>query len=106
MSDAAATGRRETDRAITTVWRVEQARLIAGLTRMVRDISRAEPARIALIDGWGIHYVPGRGWTYNIWGWSCVRLTVNGGTLRIGTDDAESLAQFILAKISDDALSR
>ena len=35
-------GRRDTDRAITTVWRVEQARLIAGLTRMVRDISLAE----------------------------------------------------------------
>ena len=42
MSDAAPMGRRETDRAITTVWRVEQARLIAGLTRMVRDISLAE----------------------------------------------------------------
>jgi RNA polymerase sigma factor (sigma-70 family) len=34
--------RRETDRAITAVWRVEQARVIAGLTRMVRDISLAE----------------------------------------------------------------
>ncbi len=32
----------ETHRAITTVFKVEQARLIAGLTRMVRDISLAE----------------------------------------------------------------
>jgi RNA polymerase sigma factor (sigma-70 family) len=32
----------ETHRAITTVYKVEQARLIAGLTRMVRDISLAE----------------------------------------------------------------
>ena len=32
----------ETHRAITTVWKVEQPRLIAGLTRMVRDISLAE----------------------------------------------------------------
>ena len=42
MGEASAEGRRETDRAIATVWRLEQARLIAGLTRMVRDISLAE----------------------------------------------------------------
>ena len=42
MSEASTAGRRETDRAIATVWRLEQARLIAGLTRMVRDISLAE----------------------------------------------------------------
>lgn len=36
------TNQSETDRAIATVWRLEQARLIAGLTRMVRDISLAE----------------------------------------------------------------
>ena len=32
----------ETHRAITSVWKIEQPRLIAGLTRMVRDISLAE----------------------------------------------------------------
>ena len=32
----------ETGRAISTVWKIEQPRLIAGLTRMVRDISLAE----------------------------------------------------------------
>jgi len=42
MGEVSMQGRRDTDRAITTVWRVEQARLIAGLTRMVRDISLAE----------------------------------------------------------------
>ncbi|MDB5473015.1 MAG: polymerase sigma factor, partial [Devosia sp.] len=31
-----------THRAITIVWKNEQARLIAGLTRMLRDISLAE----------------------------------------------------------------
>ena len=34
--------RQQTDRAINAVWRAEQARVIAGLTRMVRDISMAE----------------------------------------------------------------
>ncbi|MBJ3786973.1 RNA polymerase sigma factor [Devosia sediminis] len=42
MSNVATAARRETDRAIATVWRLEQALLIAGLTRMVRDISLAE----------------------------------------------------------------
>lgn len=32
----------ETQQAIETVFRIEQARLIAGLARMVRDVSRAE----------------------------------------------------------------
>ena len=40
----------ETHRAINTVWKMEQPRLIAGLTRMVRDISLAEElAQDALI---------------------------------------------------------
>lgn len=63
------------------------------------SISDVEPTSIALIDGWGIHYIPGRGWTWNIWGWSCVRLTVNGRSMRIGTDDPENLAAMIQAKI-------
>jgi RNA polymerase sigma factor (sigma-70 family) len=62
MSDAATAGRRETDRAITTVWRVEQARLIAGLTRMVRDISLAEElaqeALMAALRSWPETGVP------------------------------------------------
>ena len=40
----------ETHRAITATWKIEQPRLIAGLTRMVRDISLAEElAQDALI---------------------------------------------------------
>lgn len=64
-------------------------------------IGRAEPARSAIIDGWGIHYIPSRGWTYNIWGRECVELTVNGRVMRIGTDDADNLARFIRTKIRD-----
>jgi len=36
------TSESEVHRAITAVWKIEQPRLIAGLTRMVRDISMAE----------------------------------------------------------------
>lgn len=67
------------------------------------QISHAEPAKSSFIDGWGIHYVPGRGWTYNLWGWECVLLKVNGRTVRIGSDDAENLASFIQTKIGAQA---
>jgi hypothetical protein len=64
------------------------------------NIVAAEPDRTSVIDGWGIHWVPGRGWTYNLWGFDCVRLTLAGGkTIRVGTDDARSLAQFVQTRI-------
>lgn len=54
--------RTETDRAIATVWRVEQARVIAGLTRLVRDISLAEElaqeALLAALRTWPEKGVP------------------------------------------------
>jgi len=63
-------------------------------------IEAVEADRTSLLDGWGIHYVPGRGWTYNIWGFDCVKLTLDGTTVRIGTDDIESLVAFLQSKIA------
>lgn len=52
----------ETHRAIEAVWRIEQAKLVAGLTRMVRDISTAEElaqdALIVAFDAWPKSGVP------------------------------------------------
>jgi hypothetical protein len=59
------------------------------------DITGVEAGRIKIIDGWGIHYIPGRGWTYNIWGFGCVKLTLGHKIIRVGTDDAEGLAKFL-----------
>ncbi len=46
----------ETHRAIDAVWRVESARLIAGLARMVRDVGRAEElaqdALVTALEKW------------------------------------------------------
>ena len=48
--------RRATHRAIDAVWRIEAARLIAGLTRMVRDVAVAEDlaqdALVAALEQW------------------------------------------------------
>jgi hypothetical protein len=64
------------------------------------DIIVVERDRSSVIDGWGIHWVPGRGWTYNIWGLDCVRLTLTcGRTVRIGTDDPDGLERFLRERI-------
>jgi hypothetical protein len=62
-------------------------------------IESVQAARSALIDGWGVHWIPGRGWTWNLWGFECVELSVDGDTLRIGTDDAPGLERFLLGRI-------
>src|SRR5213080_3115498 len=50
----------ETHRAINAVWRIESARLIAGLARIVRDIG--QDALVAALEQWpesGIPHNPG-----------------------------------------------
>src|SRR6184192_961174 len=51
-----------THRAIDAVWRIESARLIAGLTRIVRDVAVAEDlaqdALVAALEQWPASGVP------------------------------------------------
>jgi RNA polymerase sigma factor (sigma-70 family) len=53
----------DTHRAIETVWRIEAPRLIAGLTRLVRDVGVAEElaqdALVAALEQWPADGVPG-----------------------------------------------
>ncbi len=63
------------------------------------DITGVEIGRTTILDGWGIHFMPGRGWTYNLWGFACVKLTLGRKIIRVGTDDAEGLAKVIREKI-------
>jgi hypothetical protein len=63
------------------------------------DITAAEIGRTSVIDGWGVHRIPGRGWTYNIWGFACIKLTLGKRIIRLGTDDAQALAKFVNEKI-------
>jgi RNA polymerase sigma factor (sigma-70 family) len=54
----------DTHRAIDAVWRIEQAKLIAGLARMVRDVSVAEElaqeALVAALEQWPRSGIPER----------------------------------------------
>lgn len=64
------------------------------------DITAVEPGRSSFIDGWGIHYIPWRGWTYNLWGFSCVKLTLVGNkVIRVGSNDAPALADFLRTQV-------
>jgi hypothetical protein len=64
------------------------------------EIKSVETGRTLLLDGLGIHMSIRGGWVWNIWGRDCVVVHFrNGGTLRIGTDDAEYLARFLEGKI-------
>ena len=62
-------------------------------------ITGVEPGTTSIIDGWGIHYIPFRGWTLNLWGFECVKIQVGTKTMRIGTDDSENLVQFLEKRI-------
>jgi RNA polymerase sigma-70 factor, ECF subfamily len=62
MGTGAATGSSDTHRTVETVWRIESARLIAGLTRIVRDVGAAEDlaqdALVAALEQWTESGVP------------------------------------------------
>ena len=62
-------------------------------------ITSVQPGRTAFLDGWGIHWLPGRGWTYNIWGYDCVKLRLDRGVIRVGSDDVANLVRFLRERI-------
>ena len=56
----------DTERAIQAVFKIESARLIAGLARLVRDVGLAEDlaqdALLAALEHWPVHGVRTRLW--------------------------------------------
>lgn len=69
------------------------------------QIVSAEVDRTTVIEGWGIHLSPRGGWVWNLWGRDCVKIQLQKGTLRVGTDDAENLARFINGKLRNEVES-
>ena len=64
------------------------------------DITRVEPGRLDWLDGGGIHYVPGRGWVYNLWGPDCVHIFKDRPRpIRVGSDDLKGLLEFLKRKV-------
>ncbi|MEM8710099.1 MAG: hypothetical protein AAGG01_04040 [Planctomycetota bacterium] len=67
---------------------------------MYADIEEVEAVRSTLLDGWGMHWAPGQGWTLNVWGFDCVEVHMRSGRrLRIGTDEPLELKTHLLARM-------
>lgn len=62
-------------------------------------ITSVEASRICIFDGWGIHWLPGRGYIFNIWGYGCVRILLGDESVRVGTDDVDGLLNFLESRI-------
>lgn len=63
------------------------------------DITAVEQGETSLIDGWGIHFIPFRGWTINLWGFECAKISRGDKVIRIGTDDSKNLVEFLRERI-------
>jgi hypothetical protein len=63
------------------------------------DILEIEIGRTTIMDGWGIHWSPWGGWVWSLCAGKCVVLRRRRGVIRIGTDDAKGLAEFLKTKI-------
>ncbi len=70
-----------------------------GTKVVYRDMTKVEQGETSLIDGWGIHFIPFRGWTLNLWGFECVKIWRGKKVIRIGTDDSENLVSVLLEKL-------
>jgi hypothetical protein len=70
------------------------------------DIVAVEVGRTTILDGWGIHLSLRGGWVWNLWGRDCVVLRLSRGTLRIGSDEAVQLAQFLASRIGTSSEPR
>lgn len=70
-----------------------------GWTFDHKDIVDVTVGQTSFIDGWGIHYIPFRGWTLNLIGFECVVLHFENKTVRIGTNDSAGLASYLKSKL-------
>ena len=65
------------------------------------QMTAVSAARSGWLDGWGIHYFPGRGIIYNLWGFDCVRVQMGAKTVRIGSDDVPGLVRFLRSRLGN-----
>jgi hypothetical protein len=74
-----------------------QLRFGVGLIRKSIPISRIAsftPIHLRWVHGYGIHWLPFRGWLYNVSGFKAVEIvTSNGKHTLIGTDEPDALCR-------------
>lgn len=62
------------------------------------EITDVEKTRSTFLAGWGIHLTR-KGWLWNIGGFDCVRVDINGKSMLVGTDDPDGLVAFLKRRI-------
>ena len=67
------------------------------------EITQIDADRMTLLDGWDNPYFLRRGWTYNIHGFDCVKLTLRRRVIRVGSDDVENLVEFLRTRMKPHA---
>lgn len=75
---------------------------IFGTKIRFAEIRSASIARSTLIDGWGVHYIPRRGWIYNIFGFDCVRIELDGKAVRVGTNEPQRLLRYVESRMGQN----
>ena len=59
------------------------------------DIREVEIGRTTFLNGWGIHRSLRGGWVWSLSAGKCVVIRRRRGVIRVGTDDAEGLLEFL-----------
>ena len=73
-----------------------------GTSLPYAEMTSVQIGRSSFMDGWGIHFIPWRGWTYNLWGFDCVVVRMGKRTVRLGTDDREALCGFLQDRLAKE----
>jgi hypothetical protein len=87
-----------------------QLRFGIGLIRKsipLSHIASYAPSRLRWVYGYGIHWIPFRGWLYNVSGFKAVEIiTKNGRHTLIGTDEPEVLCHALQQLLPKEAAVR
>ena len=62
------------------------------------DILGVEIGRTTIMDGWGIHWSLRGGWVWSLSVGDCVVIRHKRGVIRVGTDDAQGLVEFLRSR--------
>ena len=58
------------------------------------------PRKNSLLDGWGVHWTPGKGWIYNMWVFDCLAINLGTRHFRVGTNDPDQVCEVLERAIS------
>ena len=67
---------------------------------LLEEIVSVRPEKSSLLDGWGVHWTPGKGWLYNMWGFDCLAINLGTRHFRVGTNDPDQLCEVLERAIS------